>query len=51
VVTIDYAFPSPSGSRISGTVTQKFTDAPKPIPEPGEQMAVLYLDDELHQVL
>jgi hypothetical protein len=51
VVTIDYAFSSPAGSRISGTVTQKFTDTSKTIPQPGEQMVVLFLDHELHEVL
>jgi hypothetical protein len=50
-VSIDYAFASPLGSRISGSATQKHQALPETIPQPGEKMAVLFLDDDLHQML
>ena len=50
-VTIDYSFASPTGKTFVRTVKETHPEPPTSLPEAGGIIAVLYLDDDVYQVL
>ena len=50
-VTMEYAFLTPEGKRLVDTFKKTQPTTPKTEPQPGEPVAVLYLDDNKYQVL
>ena len=48
---MEYAFLTPDGKRLADTFKKTEPTTPETEPQPGEPVAILYLDDNKYQVL